>query len=93
MVENTKRTITNVRQLPRLLHAIYNGTPIRLLATGDVEGMSPAYFCNQGIGQPRIWIKFEDPNLEVSDPDALPYSTETFNQMKNAGRGTGASPR
>jgi len=72
MPQNTQRQLqkaTDKLLLREPLHALLNGQPVRLIATADIEGMSPVYLVINGQGQ-STWESFSD--VQITDPNALP---------------------
>lgn len=55
------------------LHALHQGQPVRLLATGDVEGNSPSFQVVNQSGQTE-WVKASE--ITITDQRALPSGTD-----------------
>lgn len=68
-----EKTINFATTFQQPIHALLDGQPVTLLATGDVEGMSPSFqYCDQS-GKVD-WAKAS--RVTVIDPRALPAGTD-----------------
>lgn len=67
----------------RPIHALHNGAPVRLIAIGDVEGMSPSYCFVDEQGN-SAWASQRE--FRIVDLDALPTSAAALETAGSARR-------
>lgn len=83
-------TVSDITMFHTPLHAIYEGQPVRLLATGDVEGKSPCYLVINARGE-STWESFGD--VRILDTNALPISSDTLEMIRTQTQTTAGQGR
>lgn len=63
---------------------------VRILATGDVNGMSPAYLVCNEHGQ-SDWISLDD--VKITDEQVVPLSQEQRTALQSGGYATSSTRR
>lgn len=73
--QGTAGHITSSTSYARPIDALYKGRPVRLVAFGDITGMSPAEKFVDENGK-FDWVSSDDNDLVVNDQNIVPRSAD-----------------